>query len=287
MATLIPDDEQSNYETFRDCLSEPVIRALAAPTVEKRGKSRKKRERKGVSVDKGREMVVERSADAVDAVGDGEGLDELGGSAAEDLGDFIEYLTTIIFPSLPPALRTLTHSLFRDSPRLQETYTPPLSPQTSTSLLNTIPPTAIDSLESYGLLHPSSDTTDQYNFFTPILSSYITAATAPPPIWSATRTTECELCGRSWIPLTYHHLIPKSTHERVLKRKWHNQDLLNSVAWLCRACHSFVHRLSSNEGLAKHFYNMHLIREGGSDGERRAEVEGWVKWVAGVRWRSR
>ena len=31
MAEPIPAGEQSNYETFRDCMSEPIIKVLAAP----------------------------------------------------------------------------------------------------------------------------------------------------------------------------------------------------------------------------------------------------------------
>jgi hypothetical protein len=195
----------------------------------------------------------------------------------------------LIFPSLPPDVRTLTYATFKDSPRLQDFYSTPLSASTYTSLLNTIIPTAIDSLESYGLLPTTSDTIDQHNLLTPIFTSYLSAITAPPPIWVTTRSTDCELCGRDWVPLTYHHLIPKSAHARVLKRGWHTEDKLNSVAWLCRACHSFVHRLASNEELAKGYYNVELIRKGGveEDREKRGEVESWVKWVGGVRWKSR
>lgn len=199
----------------------------------------------------------------------------------------MQYLSSLIFPSLPTDLRTIDYTKFRDSPTLQDRYSTPLSSSTSSLLLNTLPPTALDSLESYSLLPSNSDPTDRHNFFTPILNAYITATTSPPPVWSTTRTTECELCRRDWIPLTYHHLIPKSTHERVLKRGWHDESVLNSVAWLCRACHSFVHRLVGNEELARGWYTMELVRNGGEDGERRDEVEGWVKWIAGVRWKSR
>jgi hypothetical protein len=89
------------------------------------------------------------------------------------------------------------------------------------------------------------------------------------------------------VPLTYHHLIPKSVHEKVRKRGWHADEVLGSVAWLCRACHSFVHGLASNEMLAREWYTVELIQNGGQDGERRVEVEKWVKWVGGVRWKSR
>jgi hypothetical protein len=39
--------------------------------------------------------------------------------------------------------------------------------------------------------------------------------------------------------------------------------------------------------LAREWYTVDLIRDGGGDGERRVEVEKWVKWVGGVRWKSR
>lgn len=299
MAEPIPAEEQSNFETFRDCLSEPVLKALAAP-IEK-PKPKKKRHAKKGSKSGNNEIVKQEVAPTVV---------ETQETDAEDLGEFIEvyhpykhthtrtlephqqkkqYLSTLIFPFLPAELRTLTHSIFKDSPTLQDLYTTPLSSSTSTALLHTIPPTAIDSLESYGLLPPTSDTIDQHNLLTPLLTTYISAVTAPPPIWSSTRATACELCSRDWVPLTYHHLIPKAAHARVRKRGWHTEDKLNSVAWLCRACHSFVHRLAGNEELAKNFYTVELIQEGGveEDVEKRESVEGWVKWVGGVRWRSR
>ncbi|CAO2656397.1 Nn.00g052000.m01.CDS01 [Neocucurbitaria sp. VM-36] len=285
MAEPIPADEQSNYETFRDCLSEPVLRALAAP-VEK-AKPKKKRH-----VRKSSKSKITRPTEKDKAQRDIHSnveATEAQSSDAEDLGDFIEYLSAIIFTSLPPDLRTLTYSQYKDSPRLQDLYTPPLSTQTYTLLLNTLPPPALDSLESYALLPPSPDVTDVRNLLLPVLNAYTSSVTAPPPIWSTTRTSACELCGRDWVPLTYHHLIPKSTHERVLKRGWHAEEMLGSVAWLCRACHSFVHRLARNEELARGFYTVDLIVKGGVEGdeEKRAEVEGWVRWVGGVRWRSR
>jgi hypothetical protein len=172
---------------------------------------------------------------------------------------------------------------------MQDSYSTPLSAATYTHLLEIISPDAIDSLESYGLLPATSDTTDQRNLLLPVLNAYATSVTARPPIWTTTRTTECELCQRDWVPLTYHHLIPKSTHDRVMKRGWHDEDKLNSVAWLCRACHSFVHRLASNEELARKYYTVELLMDGGTEGDpdKREEVEAFARWVGGVRWKSR
>lgn len=88
----------------------------------------------------------------------------------------------------------------------------------------------VDTLISYGL---ASDSEEALIFLRKALSDYIEHACSPPPIWSSTRTTECEICERE-VPLTYHHLIPRSTHSKVLKKGWHHESMLNSVAWLCR-----------------------------------------------------
>ncbi|KAF1977041.1 hypothetical protein BU23DRAFT_565197 [Bimuria novae-zelandiae CBS 107.79] len=281
MAEPIPPEEQSNFETFRDCFSEPVLKALAKPieksSKKKRTSRKSKDDKTGVAKEKV-EVATQNTSPTEDEQ-----------ATAEDLGEFIDYLSSIIFPSLPTDLRALSHSKLKDNASLQDRYSTPLFASTSTSLINTIPPSAIDSLTSYALLPSPPDALDLHHFFTPLLSAYVTAVTAPPPVWSSTRTSACELCGRDWIPLTYHHLIPKSTHERVRKRGWHEEEALGSVAWLCRACHSFVHRLAGNEGLARWFYTVELIRKGGVDGdpEKREVVESWVKWVGGVRWKSR
>lgn len=145
------------------------------------------------------------------------------------------------------------------------------------TLVSSVPPTVVDSLEAYGLLPSSSDIP---NLLMPVFQDYINTTTAPPPVWSATRADACELCERSWIPLTYHHLIPKQIHAKALKRGWHEEWRLNSVAWLCRACHSFVHRLAGNEELARDLWNVKLLME-------RDEVQAWAKWVGKVRWQAR
>jgi 5-methylcytosine-specific restriction endonuclease McrA len=114
----------------------------------------------------------------------------------------------------------------------------------------------------------------------PVLEAYITSTTAPPPPWASTRASACEICEREWIPLTYHHLIPRSTHAKVLKRGWHEEWELNKVAWLCRACHSFVHSIESNEELARAWYSVESLRA-------REDVQKWAAWVGRIRWKAR
>ncbi|KAG1774565.1 hypothetical protein EV702DRAFT_1122875 [Suillus placidus] len=76
-----------------------------------------------------------------------------------------------------------------------------------------------------------------------MLHDFISQACAPPPVWTSTCTKECEICERE-VRLTCHHLIPRSTHAKVLKKKgrqMHPESMINFVAWLCRPCHSLAH----------------------------------------------
>ena len=134
-----------------------------------------------------------------------------------------------------------------------------------------------DSLETYGIL---MDPSDLSKLLTPIFQDYVNNVTSPPPVWSATRASACEICDRSWIPLTYHHLVPKQIHAKAIKRGWHEEWRLNSVAWLCRACHSFVHRIAGNEELGKDYWSVERLTE-------REDVQNWAKWVGRVRWKAR
>lgn len=145
------------------------------------------------------------------------------------------------------------------------------------SLTAAIPVAVSESLVVYGIIPESTDLPD---FLRPILSDYISSVTTGPPVWATTRTAACEICDRDWIPLSYHHLIPRKVHAKVLKRGWHEEWKLNSVAWLCRACHSFVHRMASNEELAREWYTVDRILQ-------REDVQDWAKWVGRVRWKAR
>jgi len=81
MAELITPEEQANYETFRECLSDPVLKSLAAP-VEK-PKKKKKSERKSMknNGDAGKRMRGESTR-----------VDEAPNDA-EELSEFIDVTT--------------------------------------------------------------------------------------------------------------------------------------------------------------------------------------------------
>ena len=145
-----------------------------------------------------------------------------------------------MFASLPADLRSLSYAAVQDNALLKTKYDVPIDTGLLESTVEHLPPTTADSLQTYGLIN---DPTDLDHFLEPILESYITSTTSPPPEYTpaltATRPSGCEVCEREHLPLTYHHLIPRQMHAKAVKRGWHKDWELNKVAWLCRACHSY------------------------------------------------
>lgn len=185
-------------------------------------------------------------------------------------------MATEIFSSLPSDLQTLFYRATQDCPRLAQKYATPIPPANLESIQAAIPLSVLDSLQAYALL---SDQASFPDLLASILNSYISSVTAPPPPWSSTRASACEICDRSWINLTYHHLIPKQVHVKVIKRGWHEEWRLNSVAWLCGACHRFVHRIAGNEELARELWTVDRLLE-------REDVRAWAEWVGKIRWKA-
>ncbi|KAL9025271.1 MAG: hypothetical protein Q9196_005877 [Gyalolechia fulgens] len=251
---------QETLELFRDCLSGPLIQRSAV--VNAGTKKRKSKTRKNSIKPVKDEVVANHTNNPSDA---------------EELAEFVDYLASEIFESFPPDVQSLSYSAVQNDPRLAGKFNDPLPPATLERILTTVPPSVPESLVAYSLLDSQSDLP---KFLAPILQEYINAATTPPPIWSTTRTSACEICERDWIPLSYHHLIPKQVHAKAIKRGWHEVWRLNSVAWLCRACHSFVHRISSNEELAREYWTVERLMA-------REDVVAWAKWVGRVRWKAR
>ncbi|KAI4121324.1 MAG: hypothetical protein LQ338_006435, partial [Usnochroma carphineum] len=246
------DETTSNLGLFRDCLSNPLVQRSAVGQVQS---SRKRRS-------KGRKTSIKSVKDDTDCDGSGQG-------AAEELAEFIDYLAKEIFESFPSEAQSLSYSAVQNDPRLAEKYSDPLPSATLEQILTSVSPSVAESLQTYSLVEEQSDLP---KFLTPVIQEYVNAATAAPPIWSTTRTSACEICDRDWIPLSYHHLIPKQIHSKAIKRGWHEEWRLNSVAWLCRACHSFVHRIASNEELARDYWTVERLMQ-------REDVVAWAKWV--------
>ena len=53
------------------------------------------------------------------------------------------------------------------------------------------------------------------------------------------------------MPLTFHHLIRRSTHRTLLKRRiFTKPEMVHRGASLCKACHSAIHSMFDNKTLA-------------------------------------
>lgn len=84
----------------------------------------------------------------------------------------------------------------------------------------------------------------------------------------------CELCGRTQLPLTRHHLIPQARHNKArTQRKFDKQAMKNQIAYLCRACHSQVHAVLSNQELAQTYYEIEQLR-------MQPEIARFAAWVS-------
>lgn len=241
--TVVSDggDNAENYEQFRDALTSALIDKLSKP--QKRAKARKKT-RPGIeSTTNTREDTTKED--------DGTSTD------VEDLAEFTDYIASLTFSSLPSELQTVTHRTWAESSDLQDRYALPMSSTDVPERVLCGLDTGVDeSLTVYGVVNPPAE--DVTTFLAPILTSYLSAVTSPPPAAWATRgkATDCEICGRDWVPLTYHHPIPRFVHAKAVKRGWHREEDLQKVAWLCRACHSFVHRFAGYEVLAREFFSV-------------------------------
>ncbi|KAF5378182.1 hypothetical protein D9615_007554 [Tricholomella constricta] len=177
---------------------------------------------------------------------------------SSELDEFSSYLASESWPTLTEPIRTASYETRGSLPSDVDSI-----PLDSTSVSFT------ETLISYGF---ASDTDEAVKFLRKALADYLEDACAAPPVWSWTRTTECEICERE-VPLTYHHLIPRSTHAKVLKKKWHPESMLNSVAWLCRPCHTTVHHVATNEELARDYYTVESLLQ-------REDITKWRNYAA-------
>ncbi|KAK5081319.1 hypothetical protein LTR05_008113 [Lithohypha guttulata] len=251
------EDDDTNLNLFRDCLFSTIL--------EKSNPRQQKQKKTRVRTSAGSNSSIESSKDVTTT------------TDPAQLVDFSDYLASEIFPSLPRDLQRISHRALQENAALSEKWSLPLSLSTYEEIIELVPPSVNDSLEAYELVKPPQ--TDLQSFLSPAIVAYLTAAAAAPPKWAETKVTACEICDRDWVPMTYHHLIPKAVHAKVQKRGWHEESQLNSVAWLCRACHTFVHRMASNEELAKEWFTVERICE-------RDDVQKWANWVRKVRWKK-
>ncbi|OTA65800.1 hypothetical protein K449DRAFT_391768 [Hypoxylon sp. EC38] len=272
--TTIPKHQQKNYEIFRDCLSTALIEKISQPRSKK--PKRKHRSKKYSSSAPPPTSPISTSTQNGDTEKEADPSVE-----ADDLADFADYIAAETFHALPYELKTLDYYTYTKSPDLQTRYyAVPLTGASIPSLLPALDPAVADSLSTYGVTREPAQGIDE--FLAPILTSYLaTLSTAPPPPRSTIREADgCEVCGRDWVPLSYHHLIPRMVHSKAVKRGWHRAEDLQNVAWLCGACHRFVHRFAGHEELARRYYTVELLMA-------EEQVRRWADWVGRLRWKGR
>ncbi|KAI0467358.1 hypothetical protein F4859DRAFT_276139 [Xylaria cf. heliscus] len=290
MSTIILEDEQRNYELFRDCLATALLEKISEPKTKPRRRTKAKSKKTTASqpshnnqkpnVESGdgnslylidnTELRTEQSKD----YGDENTIQD------DDLSDFTEYIATETFACLPRELKIIDYHDYIASPTLQTHYTLPLTGADISTHLPNLDPAISDSLSAYGITHEEKQGVAE--FLAPVLTTFLRALSTAPPAPSTTRAdaTACEICGRDWINLSYHHLIPRFVHAKAVKRGWHRAADLQNVAWLCGACHRFVHRFAGHEELARRFYTVELLLG-------QEEVRRWAAWVARLRWKGR
>lgn len=83
----------------------------------------------------------------------------------------------------------------------------------------------------------------------------------------------CALCGRA-APLTRHHLIPKTLHRKPRYRKRHDRAYLNTaVLWVCRPCHSHLHRTLTERELADQYASRAALLE-------HPDIRAFAEWLS-------
>jgi 5-methylcytosine-specific restriction endonuclease McrA len=84
----------------------------------------------------------------------------------------------------------------------------------------------------------------------------------------------CELCGRSQMPLTRHHLIPQSRHNKGrTQRLYEKEEMLFRIALLCRPCHSQVHAVLDNASLVLKYNTVEALAS-------HSDIAKFAAWIA-------
>ncbi|MFW2177532.1 MULTISPECIES: HNH endonuclease [unclassified Moraxella] len=83
----------------------------------------------------------------------------------------------------------------------------------------------------------------------------------------------CELCGRTEVELTRHHLIPQSRHNKArTKKEFSRDEMKNEIAMLCTACHAQVHEVFSNQELSSYYHTVERLAS-------HTDMEKFINWV--------
>jgi 5-methylcytosine-specific restriction endonuclease McrA len=83
----------------------------------------------------------------------------------------------------------------------------------------------------------------------------------------------CEICLRSGVPLTRHHLLPQSRHDKPgFLRRFSRGEGQERIAMLCPACHSCVHSVLTEKELERDFNTVDSLRS-------HPEIAHFARWL--------
>lgn len=297
------DITETNYSIYRDALAAVLIDKLAEPEA----KPKKKRQRKTRA---GRESIEKPE---IKDEPENTAEIETNNTSPDDVAEFVDYIAQETFDFLPDELKTLAHHIWVADAKLRDRFggeddgssannkddkkekdsdkIAPAAPLTSpqvTRLMPSLDPSPVaDSMQAYGLTGAATAKSTRggrsaADIIAPALSAYLASVTTAPPAPRSTRddVDGCEICGRDNINLSYHHLIPRFVHNKVIKRGWHRPDELQNVAWLCGACHRRVHQFANHEDLARHYYTVERLMA-------EPEMQRYAAWASRLRWKKK
>ncbi|MFP4162222.1 MAG: hypothetical protein ACLFSK_09630 [Ectothiorhodospira sp.] len=85
--------------------------------------------------------------------------------------------------------------------------------------------------------------------------------------------THCQLCGRAEV-LTRHHLIPRTRHRnRRNKRLFTRDEVRERVIWVCRPCHSQIHRVLDEKTLEREYNTLEAL-------QNHPDLRSFTQWIA-------
>jgi hypothetical protein len=96
----------------------------------------------------------------------------------------------------------------------------------------------------------------------------------PPSVSDASRaTSRCQICERSCLPLTRHHLIPRSQHQkRYAREDFSREELQTRIAWVCAPCHKYLHSVFDERELGRTLNSLERLRA-------HPEVQRFAAWL--------
>ena len=165
----------------------------------------------------------------------------------------VQHVATEAFASLSPELQGLSYAAIKENPSLRQITTRkrfvgnPSKHRSSFILPVSLGPC----LKYYSII---SQEKELKTYLIRIILSYFDEL--------GKNRLVCEIFQCSTEAIDAHHLVPRCVHRLSLKRGWDpikKRGNLDDIAWLCRGCHVFVHRVLVPRALATDYWSVQLL----------------------------